>query len=281
MKKNMKSILSVLCALIIVGTCAFFPDHSKAESAGLIQSEFAEFPESKDALIASIKTHTSDVATYRFEAECTDLSGKSGPGWSGETSGSSMAVGILDGARSEGCVSYLYDADITVNFLVVCDRDVDDAVLTLRLGAEHMDLPVNNQAFTIRVDQVSQVDLHSVNDDGAIGSWDLAFLGYYPAAYYISTYECPADSVILSKEATGPSNFADYLITSHLSLKEGVNSISILVAGMPLDADMEGKTTMRCKAPCIDNMTITTSAQLGFFNQQNNGYGTDGLKIVE
>ena len=88
MKKNMKSILSVLCALIIVGTCAFFPDHSKAESGGLIQSEFAEFPESKDALIASIKTHTSDVATYRFEAECTDLSGKSGPGWSGETSGS-------------------------------------------------------------------------------------------------------------------------------------------------------------------------------------------------
>jgi hypothetical protein len=109
----------------------------------------------------------------------------------------------------------------------------------------------------------------------------LAFLGYYPAAYYISTYECPADSVILSKEATGPSNFADFLITSHLSLKEGVNSISILVAGMPLDEDMEGKTTMRCKAPCIDNMTITTSAQLGFFNQQNNGYGTDGLKIVE
>ena len=87
--------------------------------------------------------------------------------------------------------------------------------------------------------------------------------------------------MILSKEATGPSNFADYLITSHLSLKEGVNSISILVAGMPLDEDMEGKTTMRCKAPCIDNMTITTSAQLGFFNQQNNGYGTDGLKIVE
>jgi hypothetical protein len=131
------------------------------------------------------------------------------------------------------------------------------------------------------VDKVAQVDLHSVNEDGAIGSWDLAFLGYYPAEYYISTYECPADSVILSKEATGPSNFADYLITSHLSLKEGVNSISILVAGMPLDADMEGKTTMRCKAPCIDNMTITTSAQLGFFNQQNNGYGTDGLKIVE
>ena len=266
---------------MIVGTCCFFPARSNAEAAGLIQSEFAEFPESKDALIASIKTHTSDVATYRFEAECTDLSGKSGPGWSGETSGSSMAVGILDGARSEGCVSYLYDADITVNFLVVCDRDVDDAVMTLRLGAEHMDMPVNTNAFTIRVDKVAQVDLHSVNEDGAIGSWDLAFLGFYPAEYYISTYECPADSVILSKEATGPSNFADYLITSHLSLKEGVNSISILVAGMPLDADMEGKTTMRCKAPCIDNMTITTSAQLGFFNQQNNGYGTDGLKIVE
>lgn len=275
MNQFKKFMTKALCAALVIAACG------TAGAEGAIQSDFSAYPDSKDALIACIKTHESETATYTFEAECTDLAGKSGPGWSGETSGTSMAVGILDGKRSEGCVSYLYDAGLTVNFIVVCDRDVDDAVMSFRLGAEHMDLPVNSDAFMVRVDTVAQEDLYPVSADGAIGAWDLAFLGYYPAGSYISTFECPADSVILSKEATGPSNFADYLITSHLQLKEGVNSISLLVNGMPLDPDMDGKTTMRCKAPCIDNMKITTTAQLGFYNQQNNGYGTDGLKVAE
>lgn len=314
MKNKIKKLVAMLCAFSLIGGIAVFgacgnggdethTTHIDTNSdgkcdecgtdvqggllpggdvndPGAILSTFSAYPDSKDELIASIKTHESETATYRFEAECTDLRGKSGPAWSGTSIESSMATAV-SGSRTEGCVGFLGEPGLTVNFLVVSDRAVDDAVLTFCLGAERMDVPVNADVFTVRVDDVTQEDLYPVTEDGALGAWDLAFLVYNPTPdQLISSFECPADSVIEAEGTTTPSNFSEYLITSKLSLKEGVNSISLVITGMALDDGVGEGSTLSCKSPCIDYMKITTSAQLGFFDQQNNGYGTDGLSIV-
>lgn len=306
MQKKFKKIIAMLCAFAMAGSfavmagCGSADDNKNDEgnnppitnpggngdgqtpggSEGT-DDAFAAYPNMKDELIACMKTHDTETATYRFEAECTDLRGKTGPGWSGEAPGSAMAVGISGGGRYDGCVSYLYSAGLTVNFIVVCDRDVDDAVLSFSLGAERMNLPVTPDIFTIRVDKVEEADLAPVSENGAIGAWDLAFLASKPTPWYvISSFECPETSVINSKDAVAPSNFAEFKITSHLQLQAGVNCISLQIVGAQLDPDLDGKTTMECKAPCVDYMAITTDAQLGFYGQYSNSFGTDGLKIV-
>lgn len=237
--------------------------------------------------LATIKAHEEGVVTYRFQAECTDLSGKGyAPGFSGTAStASDMVVGIPGG----GCVTYLYREGLTVNFLVVSDRDVDDAALSLCLGAEWMIVPISPDVFTIRVDRkVTDEDLYSVmdeNHEGAIGAWDDFFLNYYTDPedtdrVIIDEFECPAGLQIDGTRNPSPASFGTYLITSHLGLRKGVNCISVIIEGADF-IDEGNHGTMDCVAPCIDYMEIKTDAQLGFYGQYDNGFGKNGLSIVK
>lgn len=225
--------------------------------------------------------HAEGTVTYRFEAECTDLRGKAGPGYSGTGEEKGMAT-YGDGASNmNGCVSYLYAEGCSVNFLVVSDRDVENATISLCLGAEFIMVPIIPETFIIRVDPVTNEDLNPVTEDGALGAWDQAFLNYYTVeetgGYEIEEFECSGDSVLDGTLLTGPGAFETFTISTQLSLKKGVNSVSMIIQGLPLQSTVG---TMLCIAPVIDYMEITTEAQLGMFGQQNNGYGTDGCKIV-
>ena len=126
MQKKFKKIIAMLCAFAMAGSlavmagCGSADDNKNDEgnnppitnpggngdgqtpggSEGT-DDAFAAYPNMKDELIACMKTHDTATGTYRFEAECTDLRGKTGPGWSGEAPGSAMAVGISGGGRYE------------------------------------------------------------------------------------------------------------------------------------------------------------------------------------
>ena len=310
MKTKLKKFLAVFCALTMAGGVAVMAgcnpadgnkddegnnppvinpgDNEDGQTPGgnedgqtpggeeTILSSFDAYPGIKGDLIASITTHAEGEATYRFEAECTDIRGKSGMGYSGPGLGSTMMVNI---GNNNACFSYLYKEGMTVNFIVVSDRDVDNAELSFCLGAEYMDLLVDSELFTVRVDTVAEEDLKPIDENGALGSWDELFINYdgnMPEDEYI-IFECPIDAKISGKNSQQPTDFQEFLITTSLKLYEGVNCISLVISGK----DLEGDTgTMECQAPCVDYMKITTEAQLGFYNQQNNNYGTDGLTIV-
>lgn len=257
-----------------------------AASAGNDWGDWADVHNAK----STIKYHKEgEEATYRFEAECTDLRGKgTPPGFSGTASSFADMVVPIKG-EDGACVTYLYTPGITLNFLVVSDRDVEDATLSFRLGAEWMLVPVSPEVFTVRVDRkVSDEKLYEWDDedhDGAIGAWDEYFLDAYsdPAEtdrVIIDEFECPEGSEIDGTDNKSPSSFETFVITTKLSLKQGVNCISIIIEGADF-FDEGNHGTMDCPAPCVDYMEITTEANLGFFGQYDNGGYGDGLSIVE
>ena len=308
MKTKLKKFLAILCALTMAGGLAVMaagcsntedetnnppvekpgdddqtpggdeqnPGGDEQPSAGTILSSFDDYPNIKDDLISSIKTHPEGEATYRFQAECTDIRGKSGMGYSGPGTGASMMVNIGNNV----CFSYLYVEGMTVNFIVVSDRDVEKAELSFCLGGEFVDMLVDSELFTVRVDTVAELDLMPTDEGGALGLWDDAFLNYngnMPEDEYL-VFECPIDATIHGAGSQQPTDFQEFLITTSLKLYEGVNCISMVISGKDFETADIG--TMQCQAPCVDYMSITTEAQLGFYAQQNNGYGTDGLSIV-
>ena len=297
MKTKLKKFLAILCALTMAGGLAVMaagcsntedetnnppvekpgdddqtpggdeqnPGGDEQPSAGTILSSFDDYPNIKGE------------ATYRFQAECTDIRGKSGMGYSGPGTGASMMVNI---GNNNACFSYLYVEGMTVNFIVVSDRDVEKAELSFCLGGEFVDMLVDSELFTVRVDTVAELDLMPTDEGGALGLWDDAFLNYngnMPEDEYL-VFECPIDATIHGAGSQQPTDFQEFLITTSLKLYEGVNCISMVISGKDFETADIG--TMQCQAPCVDYMSITTEAQLGFYAQQNNGYGTDGLSIV-
>lgn len=238
---------------------------------------------------STIKYHPEGTATYRFQAECTDLRGKgTPPGFSGTASTFYDMVVPIDGGDG-ACVTYLYTEGMTVNFIVVSDRDVDNASLSFRFGAEWMIVPISPEVFTIRVDRhVPDESLYSYDDpehEGALGLWDMYFLDYYtdPADtdyYTIDEFECPEGTQIDGTDNSSPDSFETVLISTKLSLRQGVNCISLIINGADF-VDETNHGIMECVAPCIDYMEITTEAQLGFFGQYDNGGYGEGLSIVE
>lgn len=214
--------------------------------------------------------HTGASAEYIFEAECTNLTTKEGLGYSGTASESNMAVHDMNG---NSFVTYLYAYGSSVNFLVVCDRDITDGVLKARLGGEFMDVRLDPSNYGFRVDTIiTEEDLEE-----AIGNWDAAFLDYYTdlsetGGYYINPWDCGSIHI----DATGttdPSYFNDFQITAKLKLKKGINCISLITE----NATSPGMGTMGAIAPVIDYISITTSANLGMYDICNNGEGDVGV----
>lgn len=227
-------------------------------------------------------SHTKgESATYIFEAENTDLGGKTGPDWSGAVSGDNMVIpitGASHGAGIWGLCSY----GMSVNFIVVCDEDVENASLKLYLGARYIDVDITSATFTVRVDGCTDEDLLDAEDGGAVGNWDKFFLQHYKnpsetGGYFVSSWECGEVS-IKKPAAQGETKMGDsagYLITNNLKLKKGVNCISLITNNT---TSIVG-TTMTAIAPVVDCISITTTAQLGMYININSGYGKDGCWI--
>ncbi len=226
-----------------------------------------------------VKHDEGNTVTYRFEAECTNVGGKEGPGWSG----TSKAMTIVAETASNGSViSYLYKQGMSVNFVIVCDRDVEDATLVLTLGAEFIDMRIDPSLYRIRVDPVNDLDLIPVEEGGAWGAWDKDFLNYYTGSnfkgYYIDSWDCgevhiDADK---SKQVVG---IADFAITTTLRLKKGVNSISLITNNSVSDLGVSLGGTLEAVAPVVDAIKIKTSANLGLYEPKDNGYGAHNAAI--
>ena len=227
----------------------------------------------------------NEEVTYVFEAECTDLGNKSGPAWSGSYTESSM-ITVAEGASGGYAVQGLGKPGNSVNFLVVCDRDIEDATLVLQLGnVTKYEMTLDSYNYSVRVDTIiSDEDLLPA-PDGAIGNWDEFFLGYYDSleqtgGYYINTWECGEIHFDAPDPFTAGNVYmgdADgYTITSTLSLKKGVNCISLITTN---NETITG-TTMSAMAPAVDCIEISTTAQLGMYYQNDNGgYGVEACKI--
>jgi len=227
-----------------------------------------------------IVPHDSGKAvTYVLEAECTSLENKEGTAQSGTTLGKEMATGGI-GVSNGGAVWGMNKENVSVNFIIVSDRDVDDAVLTLRVGTEfNMTTEFDASTFTIRWDPVSEDDVKPIADGGAWGSWDALFLDYYETpGYTVPQYECENGYISVTATDSQASGFQDVTVYTHLKLQKGLNCISLITTNS--DRPSEG-ATFYATAPVVDCIKIQTSAQLGLYNPQNNGYGTENACTIE
>jgi hypothetical protein len=164
--------------------------------------------------------------TYVFEAEYTYLDELIGYGYSGGTIGTGLIVTdtVSAGASNGYYVSYLYGYGLALTFEIESDRAVDDAVLTLRLSAEVMDIILTSDTYDV------------VINDIAIGYDDIEF-----------------NNVPLMPEILP---FQDFVI-ANISLVAGTNIIELITSNT--DA-MQG--TMYATAPIVDCIKIYTYAAL-------------------
>lgn len=233
-----------------------------------------------------IVSHTEgQKVSYTFEAENTDLSNKSGPSFSGMYVEKGMVVyasGV--NASNNYVVCGMCENGASLNFIVVSDREVTDATLILRLGTENkMSLTFDADMFRVRVDPVGEEDLLPYTDSGAWGKWDEFFLEYYTeakgnfAGYYVEEYEC--GNITVKASEYDPSGFTDYTVYTKLSLQKGVNCISLITNNNEVPAGTDN-ATFTATAPIVDCIKIETTAQLGLYAPQDNGYGTNNACTV-
>lgn len=225
------------------------------------------------------------AANYIFEAECTDLRGKSGSGYSGGATGSGLAT---HNAEDIAFVTFLYTEGISVNFFVASDRDVTDAKLRARFGGEFIHVLLSPDNYTIRVDQaidpayLTDYDPKDLDSEGCLGNWDSFFLDYYGVdetdGYYLNEWECESIDIDASNQSD-VIGWQTFDITFSLSLKKGVNCISLITDNDEITGDAP-HGTMTATAPVIDYISIETTAQLGAFNAKNNGEGDNAVHFL-
>lgn len=253
------------------------PSSSKQQQSS---AEQGGAPKAEDYIISH---EDGKKVEYIYEAECTDMRGKRGLGYSGGTTTYRDFAGQTEDGI--GYISYLYVPGISVNFFVVSDRDVNDAKLSVRLGAEFIHVLLNPENYAFRVD----TDLASIDDDvlvdveqeGCLGNWDEFFLNFYELSetggYIIAPWTCGS----IDLDADGESNiglWTTFEITASLSLKKGFNCISMITTNNSI-AGGSNHGTMVSTAPVIDYLSIETTAQLGVFDVQDLGYGENACYI--
>ena len=236
-----------------------------------------ETPTIDPALAPYILQHTEgEKANYIFEAENTDTRGKSGTGYSGGTSTYRDFAATDDSGR--GYVTYLYREGISINFFVVSDRDVNNAKLSVSLGAEFMRVFLNPDNYTFRVDpDILATDpdaLKEIADGGCLGNWDEFFLNWYTieetGGYIINPWDCV--EIDIGDDGCELGDWSVHTITLNLSLKKGFNCISLITNNNEIEGDSP-HGTMGATAPVVDYIAIETTAQLGVFGAQDLGQG--------
>ncbi|MGN0805966.1 MAG: hypothetical protein ACI4MC_02920 [Candidatus Coproplasma sp.] len=273
MNKTLKHLIGVICgATLAICSVAFSACNGSGDGASYngIGTEY-------------IVSHTEgQKVKYTFEAENTNLNNKSGPGASGTFNGESMVIPGDSSVSNGYCVDGMAAKGVSLNFVIVSDRNVKDATLILRLGSEYnFTYTFDAEMFQVRIDPVSELDVlpYDAEESGAWGNWDDDFLGVYNddilpfAGYYIEEYDCGEISV----EATSmdPSGFEDFTVSVKLSLQAGLNCISLITNNNVSPAGQDN-ATMTSTAPLVDCIKIITDAQLGLYNPQNNlKIGTD------
>ena len=166
------------------------------------------------------------VQNYVFEAEDTDLTGKIGPGASGTAQETGMIVYDESlGASGNRFVSYLYDNNLSLEFYIASDSDVNDVKLSLSLSVEIGSFVFNNGNYKVLV------------NDQEIS---------YPQIEI---------SLVNGKDAP---KFADFTISTSVSLKKGQNLIRLVTS----NTQTTPGSTYKAIAPMVDCTKLSTEAVL-------------------
>ncbi len=193
-----------------------------------------------ERLKSSVTLYARWMDIYTFEAEYVDFTGMSGNGYSGSMSG----VGLIVKQKAENqnasnghYAGWAYKKDYTLTFNIKSDAAVDDAVIVLRLSAEFYDMTYTDETYLVQV-------------NGTNLEYDDISITGVPAQ---GTNEWKA--------------FANFTISTSVSLKEGDNTIKLIVN----NSDRLGDSgTMYATAPLVDCMYIYTDAGLSWTPLEDN-----------
>lgn len=195
---------------------------------------------------------------YTFEAEYTAIKDKTGAGYSGLAGGYNLIVHDTFNAETSKedndgyFVTYLYYNKASLEFYINAEEDIDDAVLYLRLSCEIKDLYLTSNDFLVRVGTFNS-DNVLVDLDGNPLQEKVGDTTVYKGSYSFN----PIDIKITVEGAnTGYSDvskqpFANFLITTKLKLKKGLNIIQLMVNN---DTYIAG--TMNATSPIYDCLYI-------------------------
>ena len=176
---------------------------------------------------------------YVFEAEDTNLNGKTGPGLSGTAGGPGMIQLSEElGASNNRFVGYQYETGCSLEFQFNSDVAISDATIVISLSAELRDFDIDPQSY--------KMSLNGVDID-------------YGTISFTNVPKGSGDST--DKIMAIP--FKEYVILEGATLKEGLNVFSVTTTN---DEGMSG-TTMLSKAPMVDCIKIETEAVLDWAAQ--------------
>lgn len=176
---------------------------------------------------------------YVFEAEDTNLNGKTGPGLSGTAGGPGMIQLSEElGASNNRFVGYQYETGCSLEFQFNSDIAISDATIVISLSAELRDFDIDPQSY--------KMSLNGADID-------------YGTISFTNVPKGSGDST--DKIMAIP--FKDYVILEGATLKEGLNVFSVTTTN---DEGMSG-TTMLSKAPMVDCIKIETEAVLDWAAQ--------------
>lgn len=171
--------------------------------------------------------------TYTFEAEYAKLP-TIGAGWSGGAGGVSPDMDKDFNASNEYFVVGLYANGSTLTFEINSDKAVDDAKIVARLSTEDPASLLNGGGADPKSFSLTK-DTFQIKVNGTA-------LGY---------------DTITFNNIKKTNKFKDYTVGTNVSLKEGVNVIELVTNN---SVSLGGTT--QATAPVIDNIKITTSANL-------------------
>ncbi len=175
------------------------------------------------SVTASAEGYTSSVATVYlhiqepltaatvFEAEFTDLAGKTGTGYSGSPSAEGLiGNGSAYGASNGYYVGYMHNSNISLEFNIEAEEDTA-ATLILRLGSEFGNVTLTPSAFGVSVNG-SEISYSGLNVPGG---------------------------------ASGYTSFADCVVGT-VQLKKGMNEIKLSVRSNTLRNGQIGGPGVDC-----------------------------------
>ena len=192
-------------------------------------ADFAAAIEADTTFKASWEKTASGRQTYVFEAEDTNLTGKTGPAISGTANEIGMIMANDSVGASNGrFVGYMYQMGNTVDFYLAADEDLDDVTLSLSLSAEMEDLHLTPDAYGVSLNGVYL----------SYGSFDIEDV---PGMNWVAF-------------SADPAPFKTFVVAEGVSLKKGANVIKLET----LNSQPYEGTTMVAHAPLADCLMVET-----------------------
>lgn len=196
-------------------------------------------------ITASWTKTQSGVQTFIFEAEDTNLTGKTGPAVSGTANEIGMIMMKEDrDCSGNRCVGYLYSFGNSLEFYFASDAEVDGANLYVSLSAEMGNVSLDESNYGIYLNDQKLSYEPIVIDD----------VPEFDAVLYVA--DCP--------------NFRTYLVGRNVHLKQGANLVRLVTE----NNESYPGSTMTAHAPLVDCIKVETDAVLTW--DENFGVPAEG-----